>query len=104
MAKVENLKMIRFITGEEVLAEVITDNVTNLTVKNPIRVIVIPNKTDTKSPQVAFAPYAEFTEDKEFVFNRNHVVVTYNPVSQFVNQYNSVFGGLVVPDSQIIKP
>ena len=104
MANTENLKMIRFVTGEEILAEVINEGDTILSIKNPIRVIVVPNKNDTKNPQVAFAPYAEFTDDKEFNFNKNHIVVIYNPISQFVNQYNSVFGGIVVPDSKIIKP
>mgnify|MGYP006292266041 CR=1 FL=1 len=104
MANVENLKMIRFVTGEEIIAEITSDSGTVLTVKNPIRVIVVPSKTDPKNPQVAFAPYAEFTDDKEFTFNKMHVVTTYSPINQFVNQYNSVYGGLVVPDSQIIKP
>ena len=66
--------------------------------------ILVPSKTDPKNPQVAFAPYAEFTDDKEFTFNRFHVVTIYNPIAQFINQYNSVYGGLVVPDSKIIKP
>lgn len=104
MAKVENLKMIRFLTGEEIIAEVITDTKEVLTVKNPIRIIVVPSKADPKNPQVAFAPYAEFTDDKEFSFNKTHIVTTYNPITQFVNQYNSVYGGLVVPESQLIKP
>ena len=99
-----NLKVIRFITGEEIIAEIYDDNNDTLVVKNPIRIVVMPSKTDPKAPQVAFAPYAEFTEDTQFTFSWSHIVTTYNPIAQFVNQYNTVFGGLIVPDTQIIKP
>ena len=104
MAVTENLKIIRFMTGEEIMAEVTSNSGDAVTVKNPIRVIVVPSKTDPKNPQVAFAPYAEFTDDKEFTFKNMHIVTIYNPIAQFVNQYNSVFGGIVVPDSKLIKP
>lgn len=104
MATIDNLKMIRFVTGEEIIAEITSDSGNVIAVKNPIRVIVVPSKADPKNPQVAFAPYAEFTDDKEFTFNKVHVITTYTPIAQFVNQYNSVYGGLVVPDTQIIKP
>ena len=104
MANTENLKIVRFITGEEVMAEVTSNSGECITLKNPIRVIVVPSKADPKNPQVGFAPYTEFTDDKEFTFSKSHVLTMFNPISQFVNQYNSVFGGLVVPDSKIIKP
>lgn len=104
MAKTENLKMIRFITGEEILAEIVNDSDGILEIKNPIRVIVMPSKADPKNPQVAFAPYAEFTDDKDFTFDKTHVLTMYNPITQFINQYNTVFSGLVVPDSKIITP
>mgnify|MGYP006275047889 CR=1 FL=1 len=104
MANAENLKMIRFMTGEEIMGEVTEENNEVLKVKNPIRVIVMPNKADPKTPSVGFGPYAEFSEDKDFTFNRNHVIVTYTPVTEFVNQYNAIFGGIVVPNSKLITP
>jgi hypothetical protein len=27
-----------------------------------------------------------------------------NPISEFINQYNAVFGGVMVPDSKLIIP
>ena len=104
MANVENLKMLRFMTGEEIIGEVTSDSGDVITVKNPVRIIVITNKADPQSPQVGFAPYAEFTDDKDFTFNKNHVIVSYTPISEFVNQYNGMFGGIVVPKSGLITP
>lgn len=105
MANTENLKMIRFATGEEIMGEILENNKEVLKVNNPIRVVIVPSQADPKNPQVGFAPYGEFSADKEFVFNAAHVMVIYTPIVEFINQYNSMFGGLVVPPkSGIITP
>ena len=49
-----NVKLLRFI-GEEVLAEIIEETSTHVKVKNPVRIVVIPNKADLKNPSVGYA-------------------------------------------------
>ena len=75
-----------------------------ITLKNPVRVVIIPSKADPKNPSVGFAPFCEWSDDKEITIYRTLIVTTMNPIKEFVNQYNTSFGGLVVPDSKIIKP
>jgi hypothetical protein len=104
MANVENLKIVRMLTGEELIAEVLDENDTRIIVKNALRIVVMPSKTDPSAPTVGLAPYLQFSEDKELTLNKNCVITTASPVSDFVNQYNSVFGGLVVPNSKLIVP
>ena len=104
MANVENLKIIRMISGEEIMAEVVTDSGTVLSVKNAIRIVVMPNSADPKAPTVGLAPFMQFSEDKELTLNKNCVITTATPMKEFVNQYNTVFGGIVVPDSKLILP
>lgn len=101
-----NVKIIKLITGEELLAEVTVSSPipTSVTLKNPVRIVVMPNKVDPKTPNVGFAPWAEFSEDRIFELDKAHILAIINPIKEFVNQYNSMFGGLVVPSSNLILP
>jgi hypothetical protein len=98
-----DIKILRFI-NEEIIAEVVSQTDTTVTVKNPLRVVVIPNKTDPSNPNVGFAPYSEWIADKTLTLSKNMLVYVAEPITLFVNQYNSQFGGIVVPDTKIIKP
>lgn len=102
-----NIKLIKLITGEEIISEVLEDNKGSegyLKLKQPLRVMIIPSRTDPKTPTVGFAPWAEFSEEKEFVLDRKHVLLVSSPIQEFINQYNSVFGGIVAPSSKLILP
>lgn len=101
-----NVKIIKLITGEELLAEVTISSPipTSITLKNPVRIVVMPNKLDPKTPNVGFAPWAEFSEDKTFDLDKAHILAIINPIKEFINQYNTMFGGLVVPSSNLILP
>ena len=98
-----NLKLIRML-GEEVIAEVISETDTTITVKNAVRIVVIPDQMNPKSPQVGLAPFLQFSDQKELVINKSLVITTATPLTDFVNQYNSLFGGIQVPTSKIITP
>ena len=100
-----NGKIIKLITGEELLGEVIDYHIEdNILLKNPVRIVVMPNKIDPKTPNIGFAPWAEFTDDKTFVLDKSHILAIMNPIKEFVNQYNSMFGGLVLPTGNLITP
>lgn len=100
-----NLRLIRLISGEELMAEVLSETNTDISIKNPVRVVLMPNKLDPKTPTVGFAPWVEFSDEKEFTIHKAHVIVTMKPVQEFINQYNSMFGGIVsVPTTKLIIP
>ena len=96
--------LIKFLGGEEVLAEVVSDSGTSISVKNAVRIVVIPDQLNPKTPQVGLAPYLQFSEDKDLTFNKNLIVTTATPVTEFINQYNSLFGGIQLATSKIITP
>jgi hypothetical protein len=100
-----NLKILKMISGEELLAEVLTETDTHITTKNPVRVIVMPSKANPQTPTVGFAPWADFSEEKEFTIHKAHVIVSMKPVQEFVSQYNAMFSGIVTPpSSKLIIP
>jgi hypothetical protein len=99
-----NVKILKLINGEELLGEILPSGDAMCNIKNPVRVIVMPNKMDPKTPNVGFAPWAEFSDQKTFTLDKSHVLCIIEPIKEFVNQYNSMFGGLVLPTSNLIKP
>ena len=102
-----NIKMLRLLNGEELIAEVIDCNEeTKVVIKNPIRIVVMPNASrDPKAaPTIGFAPWLEFAEDKKIELDKSHILFIVKPVQEFINQYNSIFGGIVAPSSKLILP
>ena len=91
-----NVKILKLITGEELLGEIESEFTNPIKIKNPVRIVVMPNKIDPKTPNVGFAPWAEFSDDKEFIIDRSHIVAIINPIKEFINQYNSMFGGIIL--------
>jgi hypothetical protein len=99
-----NIKIVKLINGQELLGEIVTETDSNITIKNPVRVLTVPSKTSPNMPTVGFAPWAEWSEEKDFTIHKAHVIVTMKPIQEFVNQYNSMFGGIVAPSSKLIMP
>lgn len=91
-----NVKILKLLTGEELLAEIMPSANDVCRLKNPVRIVVMPNKIDPKTPNVGFAPWAEFSEDREYTIDIRHVVCIINPIKEFINQYNSMFGGIIL--------
>lgn len=92
-----NVKLIKLLTGEDLIAEVVEQG-DPVMLKNPVRIVVMPNKIDPKSPQVGFAPWAEFSDDKIISIDKRHVVAIMSPIKEFVNQYHTMFGSIVMPN------
>lgn len=94
-----NVKILKIVTGEDIIAEVISETEKFIKIKNPLRVVMMPSKADPKSPTIAFIPWVDFYTEKEFTLDKSHVLVIGSAIKEFINQYNSVFGGIVSPTS-----
>ena len=96
-----NVKILRFF-NEEIIAEVVSETDTTIDVKNPLRIVVIPNKADPSNPSVGFAPYCEWITETTLTLSKNLLVFQGTPITVFLNQYNAQYSGLIIPDSKII--
>lgn len=96
------VKIIKLITGEELLTELWDNPISDkIKIKNPVRIVVMPNKLDPKNPSIGFAPWAEFSDDKEFVLDKSHIVTIMKPIRQFADQYTSMFSSIIMnPNGQ----
>jgi hypothetical protein len=101
-----NVKIVRLVTGEDIMGEVTDSSATMpISIKDPVRVVVLPNKLDPKTPQVGFAPWAEFSDDKSFSIDKSKIVCIMTPIKEFVQQYKTMFGGIIpAPQSKLIVP
>ena len=99
-----NLKIIRLLNGEEIIADIVREDDSGIEIKEPVRIVVVPNRTDPANPSIGLAPWIEFSPDKVFIINKNVVVATMNPVKEFISEYNRIHSGLVTPTSSLILP
>ena len=98
-----NLQILKLTTGDDLLAEVVENSIATVSFKNPVRIVVVPSK-DPRAPSVGFAPWGEFSQDKQFTIDKAHILCIMAPIQEFTNQYNTMFGGIVAPSSKLIIP
>ena len=91
-----NVKLLRIITGEEIIAEVLSETDDTITVQNGL--VVIPN------PQgVGFAPWATVIDkdNPEVTMSKRHVVYVVALQEDVAKKYNEMFGSkLITPDKK----
>jgi len=92
-----NIKLFRILTGEEVIAELLSEDESTVTIQNGL--VVLP----TSSGTVGFAPWATVIDrdNPELVVSKNHIVYV-APVDPGVeSKYNEVYGSkLVTPEKK----
>ena len=91
-----DVKLFRIITGEEVVAEVVSETDNTVTVKNGL--VVLPG-----AQNVGFAPWATVIDrdNPEIVVSRTHIVYIAELDSGVKKKYNELFGSkLVTPDEK----
>ena len=86
-----NVKLFRILTGEEVIAEVVSEDENFVTIKNGL--VVIPT-----GQSVGFAPWATVI-DKSFpdlIIAKNHIVYIAEVDQTIKDKYNEIYGGRVL--------
>jgi len=94
-----NLKIIRLLNGEEMITEIVGEDKETLQIRNPVRIVIMPSKADPANPSIGLAPWAQFSDDKDFVLNKSAIITIMDPIAEFRNQYNGMFGGVLTPPS-----
>jgi len=85
-----NVKIVKMISGEEIIGE--WDEEKSL-IKNPVVMIPVDKN------KIAFQPWLPYSEDKEYKLKEAQIHVVANPSTTIVNEYNRMFGsGIVVPN------
>ena len=91
-----DVKLIRISTGEEIIAEVLSETDDTITVQNGL--VVLPT-----AQSVGFAPWATVIskENPEITVQKTHVVYVADVQEDVAKKYNEMFGSkLVTPPSK----
>jgi hypothetical protein len=104
-----NIRILKLITGEEIIAQIVHEPspTRNLySIRDPLRIIVMPSRQPSDSPTIGFAPWLEFKKRKsdDTDIHAAHVICDYIPVEAFVDQYESVFSNILKPNQGLILP
>ena len=91
-----DVKLIRIITGEEIIAEVLEETAAFIKVQNGL--VVLPS-----TQSVGFAPWATVIskENPEIIVQKTHVVYIAEVQEDVAKKYNEMYGSkLVTPSSK----
>lgn len=92
-----DVKLFRIITGEEIVAEIVSQNASEITIKNTL--VVLP----TQSGTVGFAPWATVIDrdNPEITVSRSNIVYCVELDPGVKKKYNEVYGsGIVTPEDK----
>jgi hypothetical protein len=91
-----DVKLLRITTGEEVVAELLSETEETITVQNGL--VVLPTNTG-----VGFAPWATVIskEEPKITMSKRHVVYVAEVQEDVAKKYNEMFGSkLITPDKK----
>ena len=86
-----DVKLLRIVTGEEVIAELLSEDDETITVQNGL--VVLPTNTG-----VGFAPWATVIskEKPELTISKEHIVYMAEVQDDVAQKYNEMFGSKLV--------
>jgi hypothetical protein len=98
------IKLLTLKTNHTLMGKV-TEELTEVTIKEPVQVVQVPPRAQNDPGSIAFAPFLEYaTEFKEgFKIKKDDILVTSTPVVELENQYNQIFGSGITIASIIPK-
>ena len=89
----EEIRLLRLTSGEEILVTMLTEKEHRTTVKNPV--LLIPNKT-----QIGFMPYLSYCEIDELMIKEEHIMFNLVPTNELKENYKRMVHG---PDKNKIQ-
>jgi hypothetical protein len=93
-----SIKILKLITGEEIIGEVVVESEQFIELNNPLSIMLRPSQDGFT---FGFVPWCNLMDGNKRIYLDK--VVTSGVASDDVkNTYNSMFGGIVTPPKQLI--
>lgn len=93
-----DIRLIKIITGEELLGEVVIESDSELTIKNILAVMVNPSR---EGISYGFIPWGSLSK-ADRTLSKSHVICSALPNDDVLESYNSMFGNIISPPKQLI--
>jgi|TARA_R100000353_G_C6343341_1_gene151056 uncharacterized radical SAM superfamily Fe-S cluster-containing enzyme len=91
------VKLIRMWSGEDVIADLIKDEASSITITDPI--VAVPSQ---QQGQIAFAPWSPLSQKGEIEITSKYIVYTTDPQPDIIEQYNTMYGKISKPNKKLI--
>jgi len=92
----DNLRIIKLVTGEEIVGDIKESNEKTLRIENPCILGIGMNPNGKASLQMQ--PMLLFSEQKVVELKTDHILYTVSVATEIKNKYNEIYGsGIVVP-------
>lgn len=97
-----NIKVLRFMNGEELIGNLQRlDPVENIAEMENIAIVQVVPTSESKMT-IGLLPFAPYADEKAHLFDARHITTIFTPNQDLINNYNRIFGGIVVPDKKIV--
>jgi hypothetical protein len=95
-------KVLRLISGEELMGEVEEKEDNKIFIKNVCQIVTSYADTTSATARVGLAPFMPYTKSSDGItVEKSYIGFITDPVNELINEYNKVFGsGLVMPPSK----
>jgi hypothetical protein len=90
------VSVIKLISGEEIVAEVTLDEVNQVTLLNPLQLMLQQKQDGNGGLGTMILPWAVSVEGK-IVISKDKTVYIAAPKQELVDQYNQIFGKVMAP-------
>ena len=96
------LRILKLISGEEIVGEITNESSENVTIQNPCSLGIMQSQT---GPRLNMMPMLLFSEQKKVQLQKSHILYTVTVAQEIQNKYNEIYGsGIILPKpSAIIK-
>jgi hypothetical protein len=94
-----SVKVLKIVTGEEIIGEVVSDDTNVICLKNIVAIVLQPTRDGKLS--FGFIPWGSMI-DGSITLKYSDLVYSGNPTEDLLNNYNSMFSGIVTPPKNLI--
>ena len=91
------VKLIRMWSGEDVIADLIKDEASSITITDPI--VAVPSQ---QQGQIAFAPWSPLVKKDKLEVVMSYIVYIADPQDEIIEQYNTMFSKISTPTKKLI--
>ena len=96
-----DVKAIKLVSGEELIGEVIHEDESSISLRNPLAIML--QRTNTGDLNIGFIPFAPYVgKDVTFDFASSNLIFSKEVDEQMKSQYTTIFGGIVTPPKTLI--
>lgn len=93
------VKVIKFISGLEIIAEVLEQRNDFIRVKNPIVAQVMLPKDPKQNPTIGWLPFSVLSEAKEVRLESSAIMCIMDPTLDAEQNYKQIFSPIIQPTS-----